>query len=476
MIWRAWRRVSIPALAVFLLVFQVALLAAPLNTLVEPAAVSNEWPADYTTSGIEILFGGDYSVHDVTAWENVDDVWQDDYSFDVYDPGFGLVNDLIITDVDGDGDNEVIVGNSGDLVQIYEYQDGVMVLSHNLTHPTWDGCQVHSVAAGDLDNDGGPDLEILASVGSHFHSVVFKMVGDTYCPVFNISSTDPRNVWGTACAVGDLDNNGDLEFLVTEEFPDADGVSRLRLYDWQTDHWENIRNYGFVTGDFLNHVDQVQIADVDNDDENEVLVNQDQELVHVLEYTGGVFVKSWSCPLLSEQPNCVMAGDITGDELIDIVVPDPVADLIYIYETVDDSIVNTFNISLVHDNHWYSGGYTSIDIDDLDGDGVNEWVFLYWNETAFPHEWFTIFRNDTVIQQCQTGYLYASTIEIGNYDNDEAETVVVPTTSATSSTSTTTTTGGTSGGLPISPELLAIAVGIPVAVILIALVVRRQRG
>ncbi|MCJ7817570.1 MAG: hypothetical protein MUP60_01860, partial [Candidatus Thorarchaeota archaeon] len=280
------------------------------------------------------------------------------------------------------------------------------------------------------------------------------------------------SAFGSICAIGDMDNNGDNEFIVTEQGIGFDGVSRIRLFDWQTDTWINIRNYSFVLGEFNNNIQQVQIVDIDNDEENEVLINQIHEYVHVLEYTGGVFVKSWSCALLDDLINCAIAGDITNDGIIDIVVPDPVTDLIYIYETVTGSIVNTFNISFVHDNHWFSGGYTCMDIGDLDDDAQNEWVFVHWNETVLPHEWITIFRNDTVLQEGPTGYLYASTVEIGNYDNDLAGTVVTTTNSTTTSTTNTTVTDS----IPIPFEILTLAIALPISLIVIAIVVKRRRS
>ena len=469
MVYEAKKSILVIVIGIFLIVSQVLVTSETNVGIVE---IEAEFSPAYTTSGIEILLGGDYIFHDVTVWENIDQSWEDDYSFEIYDPGWGLINDIIVADIDGDNMLETIVANSGSMVHIYEHDGDEMILSYNLTHPSWSD-QVNTIAVGDLDNDGSPFLEVLAVTGNHdSHSVVFKKIGDSYNPVFNITSDDPRDAGGgNVGTIGDMDNNGDLEFIVTESIPDADGLSLLRLFDWQTDTWVNIRNYAFVTGDYNNRVQQVQIADVDNDDDNEVLVNTDQEYVHVLEYSGGVFVKSWSCALLSDNINCAIAGDITNDGFIDIVVPDPVADFIYIYETVTGSIVNTFNISFVHDNHWFSGGYTCMDIGDLIGDAQNEWVFVHWNETAFPHEWITIFRNDTVLQEGPTGYLYASTVEIGNYDNDEAGTVVT-TTSSPSTTSTTNTTETES--FPIPLEILAIAIVLPIAFIVIVIIIRRK--
>jgi hypothetical protein len=469
------RRQSIIVLSLSILLFvsQVFALSLILNT--EDFVTGDLIQAEndccifaYETSGVEILFGGDFAYHEISAWENFDDRWEENYSLEVYDPGWGIVRDIVVEDIDGDDEQETIIANSGSMIHIFEHNGTDLVETYNMTHEAWsDTAQVVTLAVGDLDNDGDSNLEILAGTNDFdIQSVIFKKVGDSYRPVFNITSADSRNVDGEACCVGDIDSNGDLEFIVTEQFPDIDGVSELRLFDWQTDHWDNIRNYSFVKGDFLNMVRYIQIADVDNDGANEVLVVHDQEFVHVLEYSGGSFTKSWSCSLLTERVDCAIAGDITNDGLIDIVVPDHVTDLVYVYETVESTIVNTFNISLIHQT---SSTFNNIDIDDLDADSQNEWIFVYWNETAFPYMWVSIFKNDTLIQQDQTGFLQASAVEIGNYDNDEAGTV------STTTPPTTTPTTPSVGGLPIPIEILAIAIVTPIALILIAVVVRHQR-
>ncbi|MDH4213931.1 MAG: VCBS repeat-containing protein [Candidatus Thorarchaeota archaeon] len=414
----------------------------------------------YETSGVEIVFGGDFAYHEISAWENFNDWWEENYSIEVHDPGWGFVRDVIVEDIDGDGEHETIIANSGSTIHIFEHNGTDLVEAYNMTHPAWSNAQVVTLAVGDLDNDEDSNLEILAGTFDfNFQSVIFKKVGDSYHPIFNISSSDSRNVGGPACCVGDLDNNGDLEFIVTEELPNVDGVSELRLFDWQTDHWANIRNYSFAKGAFHNMVRHIQIADVDNDGASEVLVVHDQEWVHILEYSGGYFSKSWSCPLLTENVESAIAGDITNDGLIDIVIPDSATDVVYIYETVEGSIMNTFNVSLAHT----STRWNCMDIDDLNADEQNEWVCVYWNETAFPYMWVSVFKNNTLLLQKSTGFLEASAVEIGNYDNDDAGTI-----------STTTPTTSSSGGFSIPMEILAIVIIAPIALIPIAIVVRRQ--
>ncbi|TFG94432.1 hypothetical protein E4H12_15185, partial [Candidatus Thorarchaeota archaeon] len=77
---------------IFLIVSQVLITS---ETNVGILETKKEFSSAYTTSGVEILLGGDYIFHDVTVWENINQSWEEDYSFEIYDPGWGLINDIV---------------------------------------------------------------------------------------------------------------------------------------------------------------------------------------------------------------------------------------------------------------------------------------------------------------------------------------------------------------------------------------------
>ncbi|MFX1566646.1 MAG: hypothetical protein ACFFCH_11720, partial [Promethearchaeota archaeon] len=270
----------------------------------------------------------------------------------------------------------------------------------------------------DLYKDQDPHLEILVS-SSNFdiQSTIFKYIDGTYRPIFNISADDPRNVGGAACAVGDIDKDGQLEFVVTEEFPDSDGICRVRLFDWIGETWVNVANYDFALGYPMNWIYQTQIIDADNDGVNEIFVNPEREPIQILEYIDGNLVCSWKAPVHSDSMCASIAGDINNDGLIDLIVSDPVLDIIYVFETQGIQIINTFNISVpglvgAEDN--------GMAIGDIDGDGLNEFVYV-----SRADSYLRIFKDNELLftRFIQTakdswGYEGAYAVAIGDYDND----------------------------------------------------------
>ncbi|TFG96412.1 VCBS repeat-containing protein [Candidatus Thorarchaeota archaeon] len=361
-------------------------------------------------SNVELLTGGDVLDFRVFPWEYDGTTWNQQTAFPVASNSYGFIGDMIVTDVDGDSEMETIVGISGGTVQILENEDGVMIPTHTFVFP--DTSSFQSIAVGDLDNDGDPHLEILVSATNfEAQSAVYKFIDGEYRQVFNVSSADTRPVGGAACGIGDVNNDGDLEFVVTEEYPDEDGLCLLRLFDYSGNTWTELDSYSFTVSRLLNWVFQTEIIDADNDGANEIYVNPEKEPIQLLELQEGQLVCTWMAdiePFSSQKSSCV--GDFTNDGLLDIVLADHATDLLYVFETVGGAIVNTFNVS-VPDLQYSS--YNGMKIGDIDTDGQNELVYV-----SHGDEYLRIFRNGELIHCLPLGYAGSHVVAIGNYDND----------------------------------------------------------
>ncbi|MHC4823084.1 MAG: FG-GAP repeat domain-containing protein [Planctomycetota bacterium] len=124
--------------------------------------------------------------------------------------GDGTVSAANFTDLDGDGDLDCLVAYEADGVRLYGNQDGDYTLSTHLLP----GIDVSSMALGDLDRDGVPDLGLGLGVGVQLH------LGDG-----TGSFGQPLAVLGahsvTALAIADLNADGTLDLIAGHSSEDA---------------------------------------------------------------------------------------------------------------------------------------------------------------------------------------------------------------------------------------------------------------
>ncbi len=376
--------------------------------------------------GFELLFGGNMYDYSISTWELASGTWYYDRTFPVMRFGYGEhtgfvdVNEILVIDVDGDGTMETITG--GQYTQIFDWINGAMIPIHTITQPGSEFKGIRSIAAADLDGDGGEHLELLvSSINFDIQSSVFKMIEGKYVPIFNISSDYRREVGHCTCAVGDVDGDPDLEFIVVEEYPSFTpdvGHLLLRLFDYQGNTWQEIADYSFELGDF-NWIDNVQILDLDNDGGNEIFIHHRNNPSKILEYSNGELVKIWETahPVIS-----ATAGNLRNNGQLQIatawlIEPDSVPGFI-VYEFVDGTFKNTFNFTVPIFNEC---GPNSLKLGDIDGDGQNELVFVYrfYINSPSQNSMFAIFRNGVLIFTGDTGYGSSKVVAIGDYDNDE---------------------------------------------------------
>ncbi|MCK4644462.1 VCBS repeat-containing protein [bacterium] len=139
-------------------------------------------------------------------------------------------------DLDGDGDLDiVIVGDSmGEVSKIY-INDGAGSFNETnigLLEPLAGGAQYCSVALGDLDNDGDLDIVISGSGASydpeHFTGVYLNDgVGNfSYYDTSDIFQADDASI-----AFGDIDGDGDLDFIISGVNPSPTSATKIYRND-----------------------------------------------------------------------------------------------------------------------------------------------------------------------------------------------------------------------------------------------------
>ena len=176
--------------------------------------------------------------------------------------------DISIGDVDGDGDNDVIQHGSLDLSNPFTalyLNDG----NGNFTEVTDAGFQPYANAGSefiDLENDGDLDFIVFGNDVTDVNEVKFYENDGSG----NFTSIDTGNVIAHSTEdidVGDIDNDGDMDFLVSGISVDSESKTSLYLNDGNG-NFTALANTPFPDV-FAN---SNNIADLDNDGDLDVLI------------------------------------------------------------------------------------------------------------------------------------------------------------------------------------------------------------
>jgi hypothetical protein len=173
-------------------------------------------------SGIEILRCG-HSANGAYANTWTSKVVRSDGSFD----------DVALADVDADGDLDLVVTRSAtsqESVEVYKndgksaFPSSASVVTPYAKPPSHHN--PHSLAVGDVDGDGVPDVAFTSSRGNQGVVYVFRGLGngsfvEVHSTLDDVWSSE-GGLWGAnAVALGDLDGDGRDDLVVTDTFPCA---------------------------------------------------------------------------------------------------------------------------------------------------------------------------------------------------------------------------------------------------------------
>lgn len=226
----------------------------------------------------------------VYDFEFVGDDPMDSLSYDMYevasDAGVQEYQDVAVGNWDNDNQPELaVISTGGQSIQIFEHDPPD---SSGFTQiATFDSSeyfyQIRGISAGsDLDQDGKPEVMFTDyRDGDHIH--VFEVTGDNTLewvystPSANISS---GSRYVRSVTTGDLDNDGIGEIIYsvggTGGVEDSAGV---QIYEWDGSTDNGYTVYGHLTvddslvNDRWNNVDQMAVADIDGDGEQELMIN-----------------------------------------------------------------------------------------------------------------------------------------------------------------------------------------------------------
>jgi len=142
-------------------------------------------------------------------------------------------------DLDGDGDLDLVLTGSASGTQysdIYLNSNGFL----SRTYPSGLYGQGGSVSLGDLDNDGDLDLIITGYGGGQKATRVY--FNDSKANFYETGDTNLTGVFRSSTAVGDIDNDGDLDLVLAGEDDASVYVSIVYTNDGSGNFFEHTGN------------------------------------------------------------------------------------------------------------------------------------------------------------------------------------------------------------------------------------------
>jgi len=234
------------------------------------------YSGDKCTGEVEIYRNRVFSKNSVSDIQTVSDSWN------------GACFDVVVSDIDGDGNLELIaVGGFRDTeeqkhpkptIRIYNYSDEGLSLCKQISHESPEECfsAVRGVYVDDIDGDGKQEIVTLTTSEGQGDNVGYSelRVLDSELNEKQSQRWQPPagavSKWGGKLLVDDVDNDGNLEIVTVINFRHeyASHID-MRIFDTQLQlksHNESVSlsEKHFATG--------LTAADIDNDGQVEIIV------------------------------------------------------------------------------------------------------------------------------------------------------------------------------------------------------------
>jgi 6-phosphogluconolactonase (cycloisomerase 2 family) len=307
---------------------------------------------------------------------------------------------VAVGDLDGDGKSDLVVANySSNVISVYRNTSSTGSITSSSFSAKVDfstGASPYTVAIGDLDGDGKPDLAV-ANYGSSSVSVYRNnsSTGSITSSSFTAKVDFATGTNPTSIAIGDLDGDGKADLAVSNSYYYTNTISVFR----------NTSVTGSINGNsFAAKVDlstgqspyAIAIGELDGDGKPDLAVaNYGSSSVSVFRnksISGTITNSSFASRvdfLTGSYPRSLAIGDLEGDGKSDLVLVNNGSNSISIFQNnAIPGIINSNSFASRVD--FTTSNYpTFVSIGELTGDGRSDMVVVNQNSNSF-----TVYQNN----------------------------------------------------------------------------------
>ena len=224
---------------------------------------------------------------------------------------------LALVDVDGDGDRDLVLGNLGARSSLYRNDGTGHFTDVTASHMPNLALETRAIGFGDLDGDGDQDLVLGNGLANQEQESIYINDGTGHFTDETASRVNEPYILTTASLqIGDLDGDGDLDILVGNSGIGLGRFNRMLEND----------GTGHFTGrdlvyDYYNTF-AIAFADVDLDGDLDVFCGDHDHYDKLYLNNGnGAFANvTWPrMPVTRDQTASFAVGDVDGDGDIDLV-------------------------------------------------------------------------------------------------------------------------------------------------------------
>ena len=346
--------------------------------------IDSDFSSAYAIQAVDVDQDGDIDVigaangnnvnYDISWWENDGTPSDGGWTRNVIDSTFDKARAVFATDIDNDGDIDVVGASYGDNDISWWENDGSESFTERSIDSTYSNA--NSVYATDVDQDG--DIDVLGMSRGGDEVTLWKNDGSPSNGGWTEQVIDSDFDHAFFVHAKDMDNDGDIDILGSARRDDE-------VHWWENDGSENFTE--MVIDDSFNGAEGIYPIDIDSDGDMDVLgmANEADDVVWWENTATFSFDPSWTASDIDTNADgayAVFAADMDNDGDMDIVSASYTDDTIAWYEN-NGATNPSWSASNIATN---VDGAIDIHVTDMDNDGDLDIVSVSDNDEIIA--WF----------------------------------------------------------------------------------------